>query len=346
MPRLAYLAIAFLPGVLSQTISKAICSVSSLNWASNSLGDSPCQVAAQLAGVCNGGVFTLQPLDPGFVYLGPSLTVQNSCRCSSVYYSMLSACAACQGRNWLDWSEYNGNCTTVYPTVFPQPLPLGTRVPGWAYADVTVTNGFNLSTAQALDTRPESTGISTPTSSSFPTSRTIGTTGTLSFTTPRSSSTAGIAGADGSSGSGSGTNAGAIAGGVIGGVVGLALVAGLLFFFLRRRREASEKPASSAFNTTPYMAAAYGPEQNMSYNPTTSPYPSDQAQKLYDPADPSTFPTTPTPVASSPYTNPYSPPPASTTYSTFQNSTTQVQHGAPHMPTPAPTGHYTGAPEL
>ncbi len=45
--------------------------------------------------------FNLQPLLPGYVYLGPTVANANSCRCSSVYYSLLSACAYCQGRNYL-----------------------------------------------------------------------------------------------------------------------------------------------------------------------------------------------------------------------------------------------------
>jgi len=46
-------------------------------------------------------VFNLVPLRSGNVYSGPSLTTANACRCSSVYYSLLSACAHCQGRGYL-----------------------------------------------------------------------------------------------------------------------------------------------------------------------------------------------------------------------------------------------------
>ncbi len=126
-----------------------------------------------------------------------------------------------------------------------------------------------------LSDRPESTGVATPTSTfTPPTSRsslifgaTSGTGLPASTNVPQASS---------------GSNAGAIAGGVIGGVVGLALIGGLVFFFLRRRRSASEKPASSAFNTTPYMATPYNPDPNMSYNapPSASPFTSAQ-QRFY-----------------------------------------------------------------
>ena len=47
--------------------------------------------------------FTLAPLEPGFVYLGPTIISANSCRCSTVYYSLLSACAYCQNGAYLEW---------------------------------------------------------------------------------------------------------------------------------------------------------------------------------------------------------------------------------------------------
>ena len=44
--------------------------------------------------------FDLDPLPSGYVYAGPPTEFANSCRCSSVYYSMLSACGYCQGRSF------------------------------------------------------------------------------------------------------------------------------------------------------------------------------------------------------------------------------------------------------
>jgi len=83
----------------------------------NSLDQSPCDVGAALAGVCVGGGkwsntvqntpswlsidFTLPPLHPGYVYLGPDASNANSCRCSSVYYSLMAACSVCQSRNFI-----------------------------------------------------------------------------------------------------------------------------------------------------------------------------------------------------------------------------------------------------
>ena len=87
----------------------------------NTLNQSPCDVAASLAAVCSPtgrehslayiwpvillellehAEFDLSPLLSGYVYAGPPTEFANSCRCSSVYYSMLSACGYCQGRNF------------------------------------------------------------------------------------------------------------------------------------------------------------------------------------------------------------------------------------------------------
>ncbi|KAF8969854.1 hypothetical protein BDZ97DRAFT_1792997 [Flammula alnicola] len=97
----AVAALGLLPYyVAAQNTTKATC-LAGFSWSFNSEGDSPCDVAMALAGVCIGTDFTLAPLQPGFVYLGPNVANANSCRCSSVYYSLLSACAACQDRSFI-----------------------------------------------------------------------------------------------------------------------------------------------------------------------------------------------------------------------------------------------------
>ena len=90
----------------------------------NTLSQSPCDVAASLAAVCSPtgrerslayiwpvvllellehAGFNLEPLPSGYVYSGPRPESATSCRCSSVFYSTLSACGYCQGRNYLRW---------------------------------------------------------------------------------------------------------------------------------------------------------------------------------------------------------------------------------------------------
>jgi hypothetical protein len=83
----------------------------------NSLGQSPCTVAAYMIATCNRGGeylvcwliqalcshlyvdFTLSPLDPGESYFDGNTTF-SSCECTTVGYSLISACGACQGETW------------------------------------------------------------------------------------------------------------------------------------------------------------------------------------------------------------------------------------------------------
>ena len=111
-----------------------------------------------------------------------------------------------------------------------------------------------------------------------------------------------------------GSNAGAIAGGVVGGVVGLAAL-GLLAFFLYRRNQRNQNNAKlnspqnngvHANLTGSTYGAGGGSVGGAQYEPVpytphayeggamTSPPPM-MGQKLYDPNDPSTFPTAASP---------------------------------------------------
>ncbi|KAF8497752.1 hypothetical protein F5888DRAFT_1694525 [Russula emetica] len=57
--------------------------------------------------------------------------------CSTIGYSLLSACDGCQGSDWIrayvsaiNWTKYAYNCTkTMPPGSFPNPIPAGTRLP-------------------------------------------------------------------------------------------------------------------------------------------------------------------------------------------------------------------------
>jgi hypothetical protein len=51
-------------------------------------------------------VFTVDPLLPGNEYFGPSGTDNsNLCKCSTIAYSLVSACAACQGADWITYDR-------------------------------------------------------------------------------------------------------------------------------------------------------------------------------------------------------------------------------------------------
>ncbi|PFH52185.1 hypothetical protein AMATHDRAFT_57539 [Amanita thiersii Skay4041] len=225
----------------------------------------PCRIAESLAGVCEVQGFNIPPLPQGNVYFGPSSTEANDCRCNSVFYSMLSACAACQNRPWLSWTRYDTQCRNVTVTTFPRSLPPGVGVPHYAYLDVSVSGNFSLD--DALNA------------------------GGVESTAPVPSSTS-----TSTSGTHSGSNkAGAIAGGVVGGVVGAALLGGLAlwwFWYRKRRSSASQSRLAPVLNM-------------QSTTPTPYPIPISPPPKLYDPHDPTTYPTahdmqTPVPIAPSP----------------------------------------------
>ncbi|KAF8497750.1 hypothetical protein F5888DRAFT_1694492, partial [Russula emetica] len=64
--------------------------------------------------------------------------------CSTIGYSLLSACDGCQGSDWISWTKYAYNCTkTMPPSSFPNPIPAGTRLPQWALLDITNENNYN-----------------------------------------------------------------------------------------------------------------------------------------------------------------------------------------------------------
>ena len=44
------------------------------------------------------------------VYTGPRVSSVNACACNSVVYNLVSACGACQGRNWTRAINWFSNC--------------------------------------------------------------------------------------------------------------------------------------------------------------------------------------------------------------------------------------------
>ncbi|KAF9075119.1 hypothetical protein BDP27DRAFT_1443570 [Rhodocollybia butyracea] len=233
--------------VRSATFVPASCNSSEgYGWANNSLGQDPCTVATFLGGACNGGQYSIPAINSTESYSGPNSTEQNSCRCSTVFYSVLMACAACQGGAPITWSSYAMSCHTVYVADFNETIPPGTAVQHWAYLNVTL-NGFNATTAQLDGDSPESVGVPQATLSSTPSSTSAASTAS------------------------SKSNTGAIAGGVVGGIVFVVLIVAAAFWFLRRRR--SQPPVSHRELLSPDMT---GTAQ------TITSYPSTQ-QRIYDP---------------------------------------------------------------
>ncbi|KAK0210851.1 hypothetical protein DFS33DRAFT_1270781 [Desarmillaria ectypa] len=208
----------FIPlGVVGQTNVTAFCTLSDFHWTFNSVSQSPCDVASSLLGVCNGGSYTLQSLPDLTHYIGPSVDGANPCQCSTVSYSLISACAACQNRTFVEWSQWRVNCASVDIGGFPEPIPKSTHVPGWAYLDVKTEDNFDINQAKQDANATESTFVLQPTSTTAPT-----TTSTPSPTTTQESH----------------SNHNEVVGGsVAGGVFGLMAVVGLVGIWTYRRRE-------------------------------------------------------------------------------------------------------------
>ncbi|KAH7889385.1 hypothetical protein F5I97DRAFT_1843920 [Phlebopus sp. FC_14] len=313
--------LSFGPGsVLAQT-SDAVC-LSQFDWMTNSKGQNPCLVSAYLQGACNDGQFTVDALPPNTHYVGPDASEQNGCQCSTVTYSMISACGVCQNRTIISWSSWDFNCSTYYPQIFPMDIPSGTAVPHWAYLDVTVADTFNVTQAQLTGDGPESTATRVQSTGSVPSS-TGSVPASVTNTLPSPAATTATSGSKNS-------NVGAIAGGVVGGVVGLAAIVGALaYFFVKKRR--SQTPPSAAFSdgASRYTNSMYtsGPSQN----PFSPPAQMTQ-QRLYDPSDPSTFPTSPpSPTILTSASNNYQNP-------SIHSNVFSSQTGRP--------GGYSGAPEI
>ncbi|KAH9021562.1 hypothetical protein EDB85DRAFT_2152277 [Lactarius pseudohatsudake] len=286
------------------------CSLS-WKWTFNSLGQNACTVAAYMMATCNGGAFTINALQPGYSYTGPSgVDNANLCKCNTVTYNLISACDACQSATWITWSEYSFNCTrTIAPSTaftrrFPNAVPAGTVVPQWALLDHTNENLWNATTAFVVGDTPEiqpgslidtGTGTGTGTTASGKDSSTTSTASRSGSTS--SSSTSSSPSPTPTASSGSKSNTAAIAGGVAGGAVAVAAVVGLLFFFLRRRpRPQAPSAAFVVDGTTPppsatqHMSQVHQVQVNSDDGSSYVPGTPVTAMKFYDPNDPSTYP--------------------------------------------------------
>ncbi|KAI0275680.1 hypothetical protein BGY98DRAFT_991461 [Russula aff. rugulosa BPL654] len=267
--------------VVAQVNVTAMCTDPSYLWTFNSIGQSPCTVAAYMLSTCFGGIYTLPPLPPGDSYGGPTRETSNTCECSTVGYSLMSACITCQDRNPFSYTEYTLNCTTTMPAMqFPNPVPAGIYVPYWALLNVTGENDWNATESHAAGATPEYGpgaifGVLGVYTSSASTSSAITSSASTSSASASSSSTAPPTQPH------SGSHGGAIAGGVIGGIAVIAVAA---IFYLRRRR--SHWQAASA----DVDASLLMPNDGTATTVTPQLLEPPLTMKLYDPNDPTTFP--------------------------------------------------------
>jgi len=214
---------------------------SSWSWTSNSLGQSPCAVAAYLQGVCNDGVFTIPILGYGNSYTGPTGSGDDDdlCKCNTVVYSLMSACDACQGAKWFTWDSWSRNCTATDPaTTFSNIIPSGTSVQEWAFLDVTKTGTWDPVLAYQVGdaTEVNAGGPGTLAAPATPTTTQTAVPG-LSSTQVASSQT---------HGGSSSKKIAAITGGLLGGLAFLAAFVALLLWRARIRRRKSTRVAAAA----------------------------------------------------------------------------------------------------
>ncbi|KAI0751236.1 hypothetical protein C8Q80DRAFT_559935 [Daedaleopsis nitida] len=140
----------------------AVCSAG-YDWMNNSLGQSPCLTAAWLLTPCDTAAgSTVPPLPKNGSYPTPrrdnSDLSATPCRCNSVIYSLLAACATCQGGGGQipPWPRYITNCTDSTVEDYPINIPGGTAVPVWAFQDVSASNTWDLTTAQEVAAKGKS----------------------------------------------------------------------------------------------------------------------------------------------------------------------------------------------
>ncbi|PPQ70188.1 hypothetical protein CVT24_003904 [Panaeolus cyanescens] len=303
---------------------RAVClSDSAHQWGYNTLGQSPCEVAGDLLSVCLGRDVYIVALDPDRIYSGSQASGDgNDCRCSSVYYAVLASCSQCQGRDWGTWEDQIENCAGVtYPRTLPISIPVGTRVPPWAYLDYPSIGTFDVAVARAAiagstSITPTPTPTPTPSSSSRPTTSTPGgnTGGNGGNTGGNGGNTGGNGGNNGGNGGNNGgsnggddddpfpgpepekkTNVGAIVGGVVGGLAALGIIGGLIAFILLRNKKNKQQQANfGAYGEKPPVASPYFPQPQSPMGPAMT-----GGTAVYNPNDPSTFPT---PVTQPQYT--------------------------------------------
>ncbi|KAK0240044.1 hypothetical protein EDD85DRAFT_471810 [Armillaria nabsnona] len=214
--------------------------VSSYSWANNALGQSPCLVASYLETACLNTTFLVPALPNGSHYTGPNTAQANLCNCNTVTYSLISACADCQNRQYLNWGNWTADCAVVAIGLFPKPVPAGTAIPQWANININSSTAlYNPTEAEKLAEDPGAPAASSTTS--FSTSSILASSSSSNAATTSTSATVSPTAT-----TSSGSNAGAIAGGVVGGIVFLMGTALVLFWFVLQRRRQARAAAGPA----------------------------------------------------------------------------------------------------
>ncbi|KAF9053886.1 hypothetical protein BDZ89DRAFT_297756 [Hymenopellis radicata] len=134
--------------VRAASISNVVCS-SSFDWSINACNQTPCEVAAYALQPCTGEVSSVNALSDNMQYTGPATERDaNPCECNTVVYALFSACAACQGKNYVSWSAWNAQCPEAFISSLPSEIPENTSIPQWAYLNYAEGDTFDAAKAQ------------------------------------------------------------------------------------------------------------------------------------------------------------------------------------------------------
>ncbi|KAF9791940.1 hypothetical protein BJ322DRAFT_1026298 [Thelephora terrestris] len=188
------------------------------------------------------------------------------------------ACTGCQNASIQTWQFWRFYCDAVYITQYPNIIPYTTAVPHWAYLNYTVGGTFDPVLAKAAG-GPESLSPVPPT---------LSTSVSPAHTDPPATTQ----GNDNGNGGKKSSHVGAIVGGVIGGLAALAVI-GATWMFLRKRA-AAHGDGDYPDYTKVYPGGVSSSEHAHEIPPSQP--------RLYDPSDPSTYPSHIDHVSSVPYT--------------------------------------------
>jgi len=230
---------------LAASQSSATCKAG-FDWMNNTASQSPCFVAGSVAVPCNAG-FSVPTLmgPPTAEYSLPGGNDINVCQCSSVYYSLLQACAVCQDFAPVNWSDWSSACNGIAIIGLPANVT-NAVIPPWAYLDPSVTGTWNASVANAYEASPS--GSITPSLAHTATSSAVTPLLPSNFLSvlhsgkPSPVVTATASGTLTPSPSSTGkhkTQSGAVIGGVVAGIGAIAFLGLALFWYIRKRRHGS-----------------------------------------------------------------------------------------------------------
>ncbi|KAI0717161.1 hypothetical protein C8Q76DRAFT_795363 [Earliella scabrosa] len=258
-----------------QAATTATC-LPEFDWMTNSKNQSPCLVTSWTVVPCQANGWIIGPPEPvGMPYLGPTpWSDLFACQCNTVHYSMVAACAFCQGlagsKGIVNFTEFKENCPSenIYGADFPEPIPPETAIPAWAYLDLRDDRWDNVAAFNLAAQNPPGSALSQSHSSSSAssTSTSVSTTVSPSATQGRSETAP------------SKSIVGPVVGGAVGGAVVLLLASVAVVLWLRRRRSRATRIETITAPGSTDHAHSDGHWDS----PTKG--------VLYDPDDPSTFP--------------------------------------------------------